>query len=325
MIEKLRIKNFKSIRDIELECAGVNLFIGEPNTGKSNILEALALLSWLGNGSKKDLKSYVRMERPQNLFYDEMVDRNVGISFEYEGNSYWVEMKLNGSEYLLIASGKGKEVGSVRIDMDGKVMSPSPHMSPMIFLKYYRFADTDISNPRPGSLETPSGGNLFTVVFASEKMRELVKSYFQPYELRLVFKPQERRFAVQKQQDDLVFEYPYELMSDTLRRMIFHAVAMESNKNAVLVFEEPESHAFPYYTKHLGERIAADTDNQYFIATHNPYLVSAVLEKSRDINVFVTYYSDYQTRIRKLTEEEMDLMLEMDPFFNLNRFLEERE
>ncbi len=41
MIEKLAIKNFKSIKELDIDCRRINLFIGEPNTGKSNILEAL--------------------------------------------------------------------------------------------------------------------------------------------------------------------------------------------------------------------------------------------------------------------------------------------
>ena len=46
MIKNLEIKNFKSIKHLEMECKRINLFIGEPNAGKSNILEALGLASW---------------------------------------------------------------------------------------------------------------------------------------------------------------------------------------------------------------------------------------------------------------------------------------
>jgi AAA15 family ATPase/GTPase len=45
MITKLSISNFKSVRKLDIDCKKVNLFIGEPNTGKSNILEAMALMS----------------------------------------------------------------------------------------------------------------------------------------------------------------------------------------------------------------------------------------------------------------------------------------
>ena len=42
MLEKITIKNFKSIVAIELNLGRVNVFIGENGCGKTNILEAIA-------------------------------------------------------------------------------------------------------------------------------------------------------------------------------------------------------------------------------------------------------------------------------------------
>jgi hypothetical protein len=47
-----------------------------------------------------------------------------------------------------------------------------------------------------------------------------------------------------------------------------------------MVLEEPETHAFPKHTKYLGELVALDKSNQYFISTHNPYFLLAVIEKA---------------------------------------------
>jgi len=44
MIQKLQIRNFKSMKALDLKCSRINVFIGEPNTGKSNILETIGLL-----------------------------------------------------------------------------------------------------------------------------------------------------------------------------------------------------------------------------------------------------------------------------------------
>ena len=46
MIKNLEIENFKSIKHLKLDCKPINVFIGEPNTGKSNILETLGVLSF---------------------------------------------------------------------------------------------------------------------------------------------------------------------------------------------------------------------------------------------------------------------------------------
>lgn len=45
MIDRLKIERFKSIRSLEINCRRINLVIGAPNVGKSNILEALGLVS----------------------------------------------------------------------------------------------------------------------------------------------------------------------------------------------------------------------------------------------------------------------------------------
>ncbi len=45
-INHIDIRNFKSLRDCEItDCKRINLFIGRPNVGKSNIIEALSLFS----------------------------------------------------------------------------------------------------------------------------------------------------------------------------------------------------------------------------------------------------------------------------------------
>ena len=108
--------------------------------------------------------------------------------------------------------------------------------------------------------------------------------------------------------------------------MVFYMAAIESNKNATLVFEEPEAHAFPYYVKHLAERIALDENkNQYFIATHNPYLLTSIWEKTSadEVAVFATYYRNYETRVKALTEDDMVSLLEADPFLGVSHLVEE--
>ncbi|GHT21985.1 hypothetical protein FACS189430_03060 [Bacteroidia bacterium] len=54
LVSNIHIINFKSIQDIVLEdCRRINLFIGKPNVGKSNILEALTLMGLVGAGNSE--------------------------------------------------------------------------------------------------------------------------------------------------------------------------------------------------------------------------------------------------------------------------------
>ena len=70
-IKHLRIQNFKSIKDVTLKPRRVNIIIGEPNVGKSNILEAMSLLgAGLYDRGDKFLGDVLRYETLLNLFYD---------------------------------------------------------------------------------------------------------------------------------------------------------------------------------------------------------------------------------------------------------------
>jgi hypothetical protein len=321
MITKLSVSNFKSIRQLDIDCKKVNLFIGEPNTGKSNILETLALLSWSARGIGFDLADYVRFHTTPDIFYDRLLDEDINISVTGEPTA-GVQISFKRDKFLF----RGEPGSSPFVSMDYTDILEGSSYKMTRNIRFFRFKNIDkYDGNEAGNLRPPNGMNLFSVVYSSKKLREIMVEFFRKYGLKLVLKPQERQFELQKQADDLVFTFPYTLTSDTLRRIIFYTVAIVSNEESVLVFEEPESNAFPYYTKYLGERIALDQTNQFFIATHNPYLLSAIIEKGRkeDVQVFITYFKDFQTRVKPLAPDEVVELMDADPFFNLDRFIEE--
>ena len=67
-ITTLRIQNFKSIKDVTMTPRRVNIIIGRPNVGKSNILEALSLLGGMFFDGEKFMEGQVRYETLRNLF-----------------------------------------------------------------------------------------------------------------------------------------------------------------------------------------------------------------------------------------------------------------
>jgi len=82
MIKNISIKNFKSIKDLEFKAKRINLFIGKPNTGKSNILEALGIftLSFLSREFLSEkLKIFVRLERAIDLFFNNQVQQEIEV------------------------------------------------------------------------------------------------------------------------------------------------------------------------------------------------------------------------------------------------------
>lgn len=325
MIKNLEIENFKSIKHLGLDCKRINIFIGEPNTGKSNILETLGLLSHCRYGQHSSYgdfdKNFVRFENMTDLFYDGNI--NDKIKIRIDGNVLQVKYQ---DKYF---KGFYNQKEAFSYDNIGK--GTNHQLSELEPFGFYRFkVRGDFPSPDLDYLRPPSGDNLLALLMAHKELKELSKRIFGKYGLKMVLRPQKSNIEVQKEIEGVIIAYPYSLVSDTLQRIIFYLVAIETNKNFVVAFEEPEAHAFPYYTKYLAERIALDkNNNQYFIATHNPYILLSILEKAHkdDVAIFITYFEDYQTKVKPLSEKDLEEIMDLgiDIFFNIERFLDVKE
>ncbi len=320
VLPKLKIENFKSIENLELECGRINIFIGKPNSGKSNILEAIGLLSNCFY-FQPQLKTFIRLENMSNLYHDLDLGKNIRV--KYDDRS--LEIKYRDGLFY----GRAGEIELFKYSHDG---SGNLHYLPLTEFspfKFYRFAAKEIFHRMDSEfLYPPSGDNLLSVILTHKELRSLVSEIFREFGYHIALKPRENKIEIQKKmEEDIFVSFPYYLASETLQRTIFHIIAIESNKDSVIIFEEPEAHAFPYYTKFLAERISLDNRrNTFFISTHNPYFLLSILEKSseKDVAVFVTYMKNYKTMTKRLSRDEIKNILEMesDVFFNLDQFLE---
>jgi len=320
MISTLEVKNFKSIKHLKLDCKKANIFIGKPNTGKSNILESVGIFSILYDR----LEEFIRFENIANLFYDQDTERKIEV--------------IADSSFCTIEFERGKFVGKGAYQLKEKALPiqfeydfegwKGGSVDTSLPIKFYRFASLDkFPKQELNFLLPPKGENLLSLLLINKDLRKLVSDLFVEYRIRLGLKPLENKIEVLKEIDGIIVSYPFSLVSDTLRRLAFYLVALETNKDSIILLEEPEAHSFPFYTKYLAERIALDETNQFFISTHNPYFLLSVLEKTpqNELGIFITYFEEYQTKVRQLSETERDEFFDLDAsvFFNLDRFLED--
>jgi len=329
MIKNLEIKNFKSLKHLKLDCKKVNVFIGKPNTGKSNLLESLGIFFVpfeLGR-----LKKFIRLESMTNLFYDQDISNEIQIT----ADNVYCTIKFENGDFIVKWEDKEKEGKTFcSYNYSGSESSGVHSITSPLSFKPFKFYKFSVINQFPRKefdfLWPPEGDNLLQILLINKNLRRLIADIFGEFGFRIVLKPQENKIEVQKEiEDNVIISYPYSLVSDTLQRVVFHLVAVETNKNSIIIFEEPEAHAFPYYTKFLAERIAFDETNQYFISTHNPYFLLSILEKTsvKNMGIFITYFEDYQTKVKSLKEEELSDILDLDAsiFFNLDKFLEKEK
>src|SRR4051812_34555530 len=97
-IKNIEIKNFKSILHQKIDdCRRVNVFIGYPNVGKSNILEALGLFSI--NATHTDFSTFIRMENFTTLFFDGKINQ-----FEFFDGEFreQLEIKINEKHRVVV-------------------------------------------------------------------------------------------------------------------------------------------------------------------------------------------------------------------------------
>ncbi len=340
MISHLKIEHFKSIESLDIDCNQINIFIGEPNTGKSNILEALAVFSFADiHPRNSQLSQFIRFKDLSNLFTDGVLDRNVNLEIRqqgiFEGNirktieKITIKPESTGYRFEDQVQFGNQTPGKANyffnfngVPAGGGGSNPNYPSS----IKYYIYKDfAEYNDPTTNSLNPPFGENLVALIRAQKPLRKNISDILKAEGFRLLIKPHENQIEIIKDIDDISFGYPYTILSDTLKRIIFYTLAIHSNKNATLVLEEPESHTFPYYTKHLAEEIAFDNQNQYFIATHNPYLLRSIIEKApKDkVNVFATSIKDYFTYVTKINAKKLPDLLDSYPFFNISSFVEE--
>ena len=174
-------------------------------------------------------------------------------------------------------------------------------------------------------LSPPFGNNIPELLLSNSELKKMVSNFFKDKGYKINLKPEDNDIEIAKEEDEVIYSYPYITISETLQRIVFLMLAIETNKNFTLILDEPESNTFPFYTKYIAERIARDKTNQYFITTHNPYLLMNVIEKTptKELNVFVTTMKNYQTKAKLLNKQQLKEAIEMqhDVFFNLDKFV----
>ena len=80
MIERLKIKNFRSIKDADVPLSRFNVLVGVNGAGKSNFVGALHFIRRLALGSSTDLISAEFVLSPTELMYDSNLSENICFS-----------------------------------------------------------------------------------------------------------------------------------------------------------------------------------------------------------------------------------------------------
>ncbi|TAN21117.1 MAG: hypothetical protein EPN37_00705 [Chitinophagaceae bacterium] len=334
-LNRITISNFKSIRSCELtNCKRINLFIGRPNAGRSNIIEALSLFSipYLRENSSKKLSNFIRLENETELFYNGHTTDDITIKADDSACTlqYSAKEGMVASLYFHTdpqkESIKGNFYNNIRIN-DKLVVSGiknNIHFVPPIKQYLYK-PDIKYKKSHARYLVPPFGFNLLSIIEEYPDLKKEITGLFDQYRLSIAFdKASQTIKVIQDKSNNNLFLIPYNSIADTLQRIIFYKTAIASNNNSILLFEEPEAHSFPPYMTYITQEMIHNTDNQYFITTHSPFILNDLLENAKEeLAVFMVHYENFETRARQLTNDELNKVYQngVDLFTNYESFV----
>lgn len=310
-IENIRIDNFKSIRHCELDdCKRVNLLIGGPNSGKSNLLEALSLFSLpflRGNASKK-VSGFIRLKYSAQLFYNGDFKSPITVITNREK----CEISYQQANGLLLNIESGEGEGAYIIDDKMNLRwGRSPQYYPSI-RKYSFLADITFRKVSPYFLMPSHGDNLLEVLRVTRGLKDDISGLLlDNYKLPLVIDGSQDLKIMQSRQQNSneiqeIFLVPYSSMADSIQRIIFYKAAIKSNESTILLFDEPEAYMSPAYISLLAQDIVSQTDNQYFISVKSARFIKELLTRAgEELAVFFLEYRNGQTEVKRLSGEEV--------------------
>jgi predicted ATPase len=302
-MDNIKIKGFKSIKEIDLTLNPINILIGANGSGKSNFISFFEFLNFLHN---KNLKEYVSIRGGEDKFLFEGSEKTEEISFETsfdEGvNGYSAELELSSSgfvfknEHLIFNKDKGRNINNYGEEANIKTTDNYRAKYVIKYLESYRkyhFHDTSRNSPftKMSHITNDSfflyedGKNLASFLYNTNENDKVVYNRIistiqsvAPYFSDFYLKPnKEGHLRLQWQDKYGSTIYGANDFSDgTIRFIALATLFLQSDLPSTIIIDEPELGLHPFAISKLAGMIrsASSRDSQVIIATQSSDLVN---------------------------------------------------
>ena len=306
-LNRIRLKGFKSIKDLDLELESINILIGSNGAGKSNLISFFRMLNELIEGH---LQLFVGRSGGANavLHYGTKVTNSIDAGFYFARNGYEIQLvpteddKLVFGEetlYFIKSTSTNTSIDPHRERLGSghkESLAPGEHENSMYSVAYYvmaalrswkvyHFHDTSSTAriKQTGDLHEndrlePDAGNLAAFLY------RLQKKHFQNYKLiraavRRIF-PRFKNFALRPNPlnpDKIRLEWqeygsdyrfgPHQLSDGTLRFMSLATLLLQPHLPSTILIDEPELGLHPSALTILAGLVRSASSNTQLILT----------------------------------------------------------
>ncbi len=148
-------------------------------------------------------------------------------------------------------------------------MPKCTHFPYLGLFRKYRFDKSifngmDTGDYQVNYLYPHKGENLFHILETNYQIADLMDSVFARTGFRFVVDYDERRLKIARfGPGNTVVLLPFYMVAETIQRLLFNYAVIISNREAVIVMEEPEVHLFPFYIDALAFEILNSRSNQF--------------------------------------------------------------
>ncbi|AEC51607.1 hypothetical protein PNA2_0691 [Pyrococcus sp. NA2] len=273
MIRVITIEGFRGIKRLELsELGQVNVIVGKNNSGKSTVLEALALT--LGRENFINVLSEVVIWR--GWYGGQSIDD----LFYMDGNSFRITTNEARLEALKKDSIVEFRFGDNSIKIDKLSFNARAPSMPFFLKGNFEFL-TPLTFRRFGYVES-----LYSYAYERRVIRESINILNEAYPEVEGFSPllKEGRWILYVETSHGV--YPYYLMGEGFKCAIVIAFLSALLKNGVLLIDSAEAFHHPGSLRVIAKTLikgVIENDLQVFLTTHSLELLDLILELGRGV------------------------------------------
>ncbi len=340
MIDEINFKNYKSIKEIDIELKNLNVLIGANGAGKSNFISFFEFLNNIYNqnlqnyvneqdgcdnilyfGTKESAQLYCKVTFDNTNFYEFILKPILsnGLYFEYETNGfniyhdyqnktpYWnIETGIKGNKESTYKSNSSKRIGYIKEYLNS--------------FRVFHFHDTGrtaavkkYSNINDNSYLREDGQNLASFLFLLSKkypasfklIEKIVKSvapFFKSFDLKpMALNNELIKLEWKEEGTDKYFD-ANNLSDGTLRFICIATLLLQPKLPKTIIIDEPELGLHPFAINKLAGLInSASNSTQIIISTQSVNLI----ENFQPDDIIVVDRKDKQSVFNRLSSNEL--------------------